>query len=171
MAHDYEDLHNFDQMEDREIRDLVREQLAEHGALDVDDIAVTVDDGRITLAGRVGTDGERRIAERVLSDVLGVQEFSNELVVDPIRRAESPMAIDDHLVDEDARAGTLLGDRAVPLSDEAQHLADQGEDDLTGTTDYQSVMEDGRTWTPPDSPTPEGMSGSDAGPEEMGEQH
>ena len=171
MAHDYEDIYNLDQMDDREIRDLVREQLAGHGALDIDDIAVTVDDGRITLAGRVGTEGERRVAERVLSDVLGVQEFTNDLVVDPIRRAVSPLDIDDHLADEDARAGTLLGDRAVPLSPEAEHLEDATDSELAGTTDLQSAIERGIGWNPPESPTPEGFSGTDARPEDMGEQH
>ena len=67
--------------------------------------------------------------------------------------------------------GELLGDVAVPFSSEAEHLADELQDDLAGTTDYTRVMEDGMTWNPPNGPTPEGMRGSDAGPEEMGEQH
>ena len=35
MARDYEDLQNLDQLDDREIRDLVRERLAAHNGLDV----------------------------------------------------------------------------------------------------------------------------------------
>lgn len=171
MAHDYEDMHNIDGLEDRELRDLVREQLAEHPLLDIDDITVLVADGRVTLSGRVGTDGERRVAEHVLTDVLGVTDFANDLVIDSMRRAENPAALDDHLVDEDERSGGLLGDVAVPFSSEAEHLADELQDDLAGTTDYTRVMEDGMTWNPPSGPTPEGMRGSDAGPEEMGEQH
>jgi hypothetical protein len=171
MAHDYEDMHNIEGLEDRELRDLVREQLAEHSGLDIDDITVLVADGSVTLSGRVGTDGERRIAEHVLTDVLGITEFVNDLVIDPVRRAESPAAIDDHLVDEEERSGTLLGDVAVPFSSEAEHLADEFQDDVAGTTDYTRVMEDGMTWNPPDGPTPEGMLGSDAGPEDMGGRH
>ena len=171
MARDFENLHDIDELDDRELRDLVREQLAEHGALDVDDITVTAESGHVVLSGRVGTDGERRVAEHVLTDVLGVTEFSNDLVVDPIRRAVSPMAVDEHLVDEERRSGTLLGDVAVPLSPEADHLADDVDEDLSGTTDYEKVMEDGMTWNPPDTPTPEGYLGSDAAPEDMGEQH
>jgi hypothetical protein len=171
MAHDYEDMHNIEGLDDRELRDLVREQLAEHSGLDIDDITVLVADGSVTLTGRVGTDGERRIAEHVLTDVLGITEFVNDLVVDSMRRAESPAAIDEHLVDEEERSGTLLGDVAVPFSSEAEHLADEFHEDLAGTTDYTRVMEDGMTWNPPDGPTPEGMRGSDAGPEELGEQH
>ncbi|MEO7456417.1 MAG: BON domain-containing protein [Gemmatimonadaceae bacterium] len=170
MARDYEDLHNIESLDDRELRDLVREQLREHTALDIDDITVLASDGRVSLTGRVGTDGERRVAEHVLTDVLGITDYANDLVVDPLRRAESPAAIDDHLADEAERSGTLLGDVAVPLSAESEHLADSVDDDLSGTSDYQKVMEDGMTWNPPSSPTPEGMDGTDA-MGEMGEQH
>jgi hypothetical protein len=171
MARDYEDIQNLDQLDDREIRDLVRERLAEHNGLDIDDILVQVEKGAITLSGRVGTDGERRIAEHILTDVLGIEEFTNDLVIDPIRRAESPMDIDDHLADEDRSAGLLLGDRAVPLSPEAEHLADDAETDLAGTTDVQDAIEGAKSWNPPESPTPEGLSGTDARPEDSGGQH
>ena len=171
MARDYENLHNIEELDDRELRDLVREQLQEHTALDIDDITVLVADGCVSLTGRVGTDGERRVAEHVLTDVLGISNYTNDLVVDTMRRAESPEAIDDHMADEERRSGTLLGDIAVPLSPEAEHLADDAQDDLGGTTDYQQVMEDGKTWNPPNSPTPEGMSGNDSLPGEMGEHH
>jgi hypothetical protein len=171
MARDYEDIHNLDQLDDREIRDLVREQLAQHNGLDIDDILVRVENGAISLSGRVGTEGERRIAEHILTDVLGVQEFTNDLVVDPIRRAESPMDIDEHLAEEERASGLLLGDRAVPQSPEAEHLADMDATDLAGTTDVQNAIESAMSWNPPESPTPEGMSGTDASPQDYGEQH
>ncbi len=164
MAGDYENLHNPDELEDVELRDLVREQLGEHGALDVDDITVHAADGLVTLSGRVGTDGERRMAEHVLTDVLGLQNFQNDLVVDANRRAESPMAIDEQIEDEDSRRGGILGDVEVPFSAESEHLADELRDDFGGTSDMQRVMEDGMTWNPPTGPTPEGMHGT---PEEM----
>jgi hypothetical protein len=171
MARDYEDLQNLDQLEDREIRDLVRERLAEHNGLDIDDIVVTVQNGAIALSGRVGTEAERRIADHILTDVLGVEEFTNDIVIDPIRRAESPMDIDDHLTEESRESGLLLGDRAVPLSPEAEHLADDADADLDGTTDVQDAIEGAKSWNPPESPTPEGLSGTDAAPEDYGEQH
>ena len=172
MAHDYEDVNNIEQLDDRELRGLVREHLAAHNALDIDDIAVEVNDGAITLSGRVGTEGERRIAEHILTDVLGIQEFTNDLVIDPIRRAESPMDVEDHLADEDAHAGLLLGDRAVPFSDESEHLSDVADEaELAGTTDLGLAIERGGGWNPPESPTPEGLSGTDAGSADMGEQH
>ena len=171
MAHDYEDMHNIEGLDDRELRDLVREQLAQHPSLDIETITVLVAKGVVTLSGRVGTDGERRIAEHVLTDVLGVTEYTNDLVIDSLARGESPSAIDEHLADEEQRSGALLGDVEVPFSAEAEHLADELQDDLAGTTDYTRVMEDGMTWNPPDGPTPEGMRGTDAGPEDMGGQH
>ena len=171
MARDYEDLQNLDQLDDREIRDLVRERLAAHNGLDIDDIVVNVENGAIALSGRVGTEGERRIADHILTDVLGVQEFRNDLVIDPIRRAESPIDIDDHLDDEERTSGLLLGDRAVPLSPEAEHLADEADADIEGTTDVGNAIESAASWNPPESPTQEGVAGTDAAPEDFGEQH
>jgi hypothetical protein len=167
---DYENIDDIEDLDDRELRDLVRERLAEHTALDIDDITVTATNGSVVLAGRVGTEGERRVAEHVLTDVLGLVEYTNDLVVDPLRRAESPLDIDDHLADEERRAGTLLGDMARPDSDEAALNATTDED-LDGTTDYQRSVSEGLSWNPPQSPTPEGLRGSDAGPEELDERH
>ena len=84
MAHerDYEDIHDIDELDDRELRDLVRGHLARHTALDIDDITVTAKDGCVPLNGRVGTEGEKRVAEHVLTDVLGITEFENDLVID-----------------------------------------------------------------------------------------
>jgi len=162
MQRDYEDLHDIDDLDDNELRTLITEQLAEHPQLDVNDITVCVEDGQITLSGRVGTDGERRIADHVLTDVLGIVEFTNELFVDPIRRAESPIATDESAVDDEERAGSLLGDAPVPLTTESEHLADLEERaDLSGTSDYNRVMEDGMTWNPPSGPTPEGREGEE----------
>ena len=174
MARDYENLNDIQDLDDRELRDLVHEHLAAHGALDVDDITISVQNGHVLLSGRVGTDGERRIAEHVLTDVVGVSDYANEIVVDPTRRAESPMAIDEHLADEAARAGTLMGDVALPLEPSAEYAAaDQADTvgELDGSTDYEQVTQNGIPWNPPSSPTPEGFLGSDVEPEDMGEQH
>src|SRR5215213_1358841 len=122
MARDFEDIHDLDDLSDDELRGLVRERLAAHNALDIDDLTVRVDNGKVILSGRVGTDGERLIAEHVVTDLVGTQDYRNDIFVDPSRRATSPEAVDEHLVDEDRREGLLLGDRAVPLSPEAEHL-------------------------------------------------
>ena len=158
MAGDFEDLHDIENLSDRELRDLVREHLEASTALDIDDITVRVEEGCVILEGRVGDAGEEQVAEHVLTDILGITNFRNNLIADPIRRAESPMAIDDHLADEDRHEGLLLGDRPVSLTDESQHLADSPETESEGTTDVGRSIEGAMPWIPPESPTPEGMS-------------
>ena len=157
MARDFEDIHDLDDLSDDELRGLVREHLQANNAVDIDDITVRVDDGVVVLGGRVGTDGEKLIAEHVVTDVLGAEEVRNEILVDPMRRAESPEAIDEHLVDEDRREGLLLGDRPVPLSPETEGVQDDVDHELYGTTDVGHAIQDGTAWIPPESPTPEGF--------------
>src|SRR5919204_2674159 len=97
MAHDFEDTSNPDGLSDEELRTLVREELADHAALDADSIFVTVEDGVVALSGRVGTEGERRIAEHILTDVIGLTRYNNNIVVDPIRRDEEPEDVEEHV--------------------------------------------------------------------------
>jgi hypothetical protein len=171
MARDFEDIHSIDDLADDELRELVRERIAEHAGLDPGDITVRVEEGQVVLEGRVGTDGERRIAEHVVTDVIGIVDVRNDLVVDAIRRAESPMDIDEHLNEEDRTEGLLLGDRPPQREDEdALHHDDENEY-AEGTTDVQKAMESGAPWIPPESPTPEGMRGTDADLGSMGEDH
>lgn len=158
MAGDFEDIYDIENLTDRELRDLVREHLEASTALDIDDITVRVEDGVVVLEGRVGDAGEEQVAEHVLTDILGITNFRNELVSDPNHRAESPMAIDDHLADEDLHSGLLLGDRQVNRTDESAHLADSPEDESEGTTDIGRAIETAQGWNPPESPTPEGVS-------------
>jgi hypothetical protein len=167
MARDYEDVHDLDDLNDGELRDLVRQQLAANKTLDIDDLTITVENGTVVLAGRVGTDQERRVAEHIVTDVLGVTAYRNDIFIDPIRRAASPEAIDEHIVDESEHEGLLLGDRAVPLSPEAEHRVENLDDQLFGTTDVQHAIQDGTSWIPPESPTPEGPA--ERG--EVGEDH
>ena len=71
MARDYEDIHDLDDLSDDELRELVRSHLREHRGLDADDVSVEVEDGVVRLQGRVGTEGELRIAAHVVTDVIG----------------------------------------------------------------------------------------------------
>jgi hypothetical protein len=174
MERDFENVHDLDNLSDSELRQLVRTHLAAHNALDADDVAVRVEEGVVVLEGRVGTEGERRIAEHVVTDVLGITSVRNEILIDPIRRAESPEAVDDHLVEEERTEGLLLGDRARPYNDEAEPLDDDDNADerLFGTTDVQDAIAGGTAWIPPESPTPEGISGVDADQADLsGEDH
>ena len=168
MARDYENIDDLDELSDDELRGLVRDRLSAHNALDIDEITVTVKDGKVMLAGRVGTDGERQIAEHILTDTLGITNYSNDIFVDQIRRALSPEAIDEHLADEDRREGLLLGDRAVPLEAENEEVAEDLESELYGTTDVRKAIEEGTAWIPPESATQEGFT---EGPGETGEAH
>jgi BON domain-containing protein len=158
MARDYEDVHDLDDLSDDELRGLVREHLAAHNALDIDEITVQVENGVVVLGGRVGTDGERLIAEHVVTDLLGAQRCRNEIFVDPARRALSPEAIDEHLVQEDREAGLQLGDRPLPLSPEAETTEEDLDAELFGTTDVGRAIQDGTPWVPPESPTQEGFT-------------
>ena len=45
MARDYEDFSSIDDLDDDELRQLVRDRLGEHPNIDLDDIAVHVDNG------------------------------------------------------------------------------------------------------------------------------
>jgi hypothetical protein len=157
MARDFEDIHNLDDLSDDELRGLVREHLRAHNALDVDEITVRTENGAVILGGRVGTDGERLIAEHVVTDVLGAADVRNEIVVDATRRAEAPTAIDEHLVEDDRNEGLLLGDRPMPISPEAEYAQDDIDHELYGTTDVGHAIADGTAWIPPESPTQEGM--------------
>jgi hypothetical protein len=162
MESDFENSSDIANLSDRELRQLVRDRLDDHEGLDPEDITVIVRDGRLNLSGRVGTEGELRVAEHIVTDQVGIVDFENELVVDPIRRAVSPEAIDDHNADERATEGLLLGDRALPLSPEAEHLSENLLAEVEGTTDVQKSIEGAIPWVPPESPTPEGLVDRDA---------
>jgi BON domain len=164
MARDFENIDDVDDLDDNELRRLVRERLAEHRGLDLGDIDVTVHDHVVALDGRVGTDGERRIAERIVTDLVGLNDVQNNLIVDSLRRAESPEAVDDHLADEDEHSGLLLGDRAVPLSPEAEHLEEDLDSRLFGTSDVRNAIQNGTPWSPPTAPTQEGIEGEEDNP-------
>jgi hypothetical protein len=166
MAHDFENIDDIDDLSDAELRRLVRDRLAEHRGLDPRDITVHVHDRVIELSGRVGTEGERRIAERVITDTIGLPNVRNDLVVDTLRRAESPEAADDSEADEEDHAGLQLGDRPVPLSPEAEHLEEDLDGRLFGTTDVGSAIQNGTAWIPPTGPTQEGVDQDNISPDD-----
>jgi hypothetical protein len=164
---DYEDIDEIDELSDGELRALVRDRLEEQVAFDPSDVDISVRGGVVRLSGRVGTEEELRIVEHVVTDVIGIKEVKNDLLVDPIRRAESPEAIDEHLADEELHEGILLGDRPGQEDPEAEHLQEDIRAEMFGTTDVHESIEEGIPWNPPDGPTPEGDLGTDAPPNVM----
>ena len=167
MEKDYEDIDELDELTDNELRALIRDTFDQQVAFDPNDVDIAVRSGVVTLSGRVGTEEEVRIVERLVSDVVGVRTVRNELVADPLRRAESPEAIDEHLVDEQLHEGLLLGDTPLPEDPEAQLLQTYIRAELFGTTDVQQSISGGIPWNPPEGPTPEGMEGSEDTPSEL----
>lgn len=170
MARDFEDVHDIDDLSDDELRGLVREHLSADSAIDIDDLSIHVREGHVILDGRVGTDEERRIAEHIVTDVLGIEDYENNIFVDPVRRAASPEAADDNLVEEDREEGRLLGDRPVGMSSETDSVSEDLDAQLFGTTDVGHAIEEGATWIPPEAPTPEGYPGEEERGE-FGEDH
>ena len=167
MARDFEDLNSIDDLNDDELRGLVREHLAAHNALDIDDFTVEARDGLIILSGRVGTDGERLVAEHIVTDLVGAQRCQNNVFVDPTRRATNPEAVDEDLANEDRVEGLLLGDKPVPIESETETVEEDLDAELYGTTDVGHAIQDGTSWIPPESPTQEGFTGRN----EFGEDH
>ena len=169
MASDFENIDDLDNLNDRELREVIRSHLTAHSGIDADYITVLVQDGTVVLEGRVGTDYERRVAEHILTDVIGLANVRNDLVVQAIHRAESPDDAEDHLADEDRNEGLLLGDRPVPLSPEAEGLEEDLDARLWGTSDVGKAISEGTSWIPPELPTQEGLEGTDGG--SPGEDH
>lgn len=170
MARDYEDLHDLDSLDDVELRDIVVERLADNGGVDVDNVTVRVENGLVRLLGRIGTEEELRVAEHVLTDVLGISRYSNELVVDSLRRSEEAEGADDAAVTD--ADDYILGDAPRQVADEAEGASDEDlESKLYGTRDVQDAIAEGESYTPPTRATPEGLSGTDRGPETYGEDH
>ena len=160
MADDYEDTFNLDDLSDQELQELVRAQLDDYDTIDADNILVKVKNGEVRLSGRVGTLSEREIADHILSDVIGLTNYQNDLFVDEVRRDEEDEAADDAVADAQARGEDQLGGDADMTTDPtALREEDDLEADLYGTHDVQRAIEQGTPYEPPDTPTPE--SGED----------
>jgi hypothetical protein len=162
MDDDYYNTDEIANLSEDELRTLVRSELRAQPAFDADDITVNVRDGHVSVEGRVGTEVELRVVDHVLTDVIGLQDAENLLVVDAMRRAESPEAIDEHLVDEDEHAGILLGDKPGQFDSEAEHLGRDRNRNPRATHDVTQAIEEAEPWIPPEGPTPEGYDSGES---------
>ncbi|MDR0786945.1 MAG: BON domain-containing protein [Gemmatimonadota bacterium] len=147
-----DDLYNFQELTDDELRTVIVEHLQDQSNLDVNDIQVTVQDGWVTLEGRVGTDDEVQVAGEVLDDLLGLEDYSNNLMVDPLRRGHnSPTQTENPLNAEDS-----LGGSDLQQSDTAEHLIEDLQSETRGTHDPIRAIRDATSWSPPDEPMGDG---------------
>jgi hypothetical protein len=151
MAREFDDLYDLNNLDDNEIKDLVLQELHEYPDIDPDLVQVDVQGGAVRLSGRVGTEQEVQTVEQVVTDVLGIQNVNNELVVDEVVRGQRSEAADDAFI-EDIEADPQLGVGAGAgnTSDTAQHLVEDLEAEQFGTHDPQHAAESGTTYEPPD---------------------
>jgi hypothetical protein len=154
MAEDYEDFYDIESLTDEELGALVRETLDEHPDLDADGLDLGVSSGQVRIAGRVGTEGEAQIIEHVLTDVLGIPNVINELVVDELVRATQPDAADE--ANARVYGGGAATGGADRTEDSAEHLLDDTAADQYGTSDVGEAVERGQSYNPPDTPVQEG---------------
>ncbi|HLU25658.1 MAG TPA: BON domain-containing protein [Longimicrobiales bacterium] len=154
-THDFEDLFRLEDMDDDELRDLIVQALEEYPDIDAEGVDVLVEDGFVTLTGRVGVEEELQEIEHILTDVIGVTEYSNEIVVDELVRMGFSEAADE-AVAEAAEAEAFLGGGTDLTDPEADHLIEDVAADLYGTHDIQQAISRGTAYEPPDRPIQEG---------------
>jgi BON domain len=148
------DIFDFSGMTDDELYDLVVQHLREHPEVDEGWIQVGVREGRVTLSGRVGSDGEVSVAEQVVAEILGL-ELTNELVVDELHRGEMPEAADDAVM-QDLEVDAQYGETNESQSDTAAHLVEDLAAQTYGTHSVTDAVNDGAAYSPPDRPMGEG---------------
>lgn len=155
MPGDFEDLYDLENMDDEAIAALIRQELDEYPDIDPDDVVVDVENGFVTLSGRIGTEQELHEIEFLLSDVLGIANYSNELIIDELVRAEYSAGADDAVV-EDEEVEAQLGESGRRTEPSADHLLEDIEGEAYGTQDMQRAIERGEAYEPPIRPIQEG---------------
>jgi hypothetical protein len=153
MAND--DFYDIENMTDEELEVLVREQLDEQPDLEAAGLEITASEGRVTVGGRIGTEAEYQAIERVLTDIIGIAEVTNELLVDGLRRVQQADAADVANAELYNRPRGQRGG-ADRTEDTAAHLLDDTGAEQYGTNDMGEAVERGYSYNPPDKPIQEG---------------
>jgi hypothetical protein len=155
MAGDFEDIYDLENMTDEEITQLVREELDAYPDLDAGGLEIDVQDRRVKVGGRVGTEAELQMVEQVLTDVIGLPSVENEMVVDALRRGLQDEAAD---VANAQLYNSPRGQRggANRTEDTAAHLLDDTGAEQYGTNDMGEAIERGYSYNPSDTPIQEG---------------
>jgi hypothetical protein len=150
-----DDFYDIENMTDEELEALVREQLDEQPDLDAAGLEITAAEGRVTIGGRIGTEAEYQAIERVLTDVIGIADVTNELLVDDLRRVQQDDAADVANAELYNRPRGQRGG-ADRTEDTAAHLLDDTGAEQYGTNDMGEAVERGYSYNPPDKPIQEG---------------
>lgn len=160
MAEDYENVYDLDDLSDRELHALIREHFRDTPDVDARDVDIEVDEGVVTLSGRVGTEREYQIFEHVVTDVIGVASVNNDLVIDELVRGSQSEAAD---VAANRRMADTTDSDGVDdeSSDSADHLMDDVRGEQYGTRDVTEAIERGFSYNPPDGPIQEGSDSRD----------
>lgn len=148
------DVFDFRNMTDDEIRGVVLDRLRGDPNINPDEIDVVVRNGAVTLSGRVGTDAEVEVASSLLDDVLDLDQFSNELIVDALRRD-----VDE---EKDGVSNDPSANRFEHQSDTTEHLVEDLESETFGTDDVSQAIRDGSPYSPPEGPFPDGYGSREA---------
>ncbi len=155
MAHEYGDALDPQRLTDDELYRVLMDRFESAEGVDAGWIELSVRDGFVTLEGRVGTSGEVEVAEKIVDDVVGVDTYANNLVVDELHREQAPEAADDAVAADLARDDSL-GEPDAQQTDTAEHLVADLEEETYGTRDPQTAVRDGTPYIPPDGPFQEG---------------
>ncbi|MGH7554270.1 MAG: BON domain-containing protein [Longimicrobiales bacterium] len=155
MPRDYEDVDGLDSMDDEELRERIVEEFADYPELDMDLVEIEVERGQVKLTGRVGTEAELQEFEHIVTDVLGIPDVWNEIVVDGLVRATNPEAADEAAVQHALEQGATGGgeDRTT---DTAEHLMIDTAAEQFGTDAVGEAIERGYSYEPPNHPIQEG---------------
>lgn len=78
-----------DNLSDEEIIETISEHLTEDGRVNTDYIKIECHDTRPVISGRVASDEQIQIVDEILTDVLEVESFENNLWVDDALAFES----------------------------------------------------------------------------------
>lgn len=156
MPADFEDLFDLENLPDDEIHELIMQEITEFPELDADGLDVLVDEGFVTLSGRVGTEQELQQIQHTVEDTLGIRNYSNDLVVDGLVRLEQPEGADDAIVEETELQTPTRSEASERTDPQADHLMEDLETEQFGTQEMQRSIERGEAYEAPDRPIQEG---------------
>lgn len=94
-------------LSDEEIEEYVRDQLAEDGRVDLDELQITCRSGAISLDGALPSEEQHQILLQYVTDFAGMQEVIDRLVINELLWEREDRT--DMPEDEETSSGTLSG--------------------------------------------------------------